>query len=315
MGEQQKGNRYVLLLGLDCESSPLAIAPGLSVRRLSNPITIFDLAAAGAVGFHQWSMLGPVVNGCKCEIETAKDADITPGYDALNRAWLACTLLLLRGYGKHLALACCNYSWDLIAGHQQRTSEIFKKQLAEEGVESAVYKSKRELPKFDGNLLDFHTHFLVSKESKKETLTAEDANWTNSNFERFNKLAAESEKFRFALEAAVDWRFSKNPRIAIARLWSGIESLFGITSELVFRISLICAFLLESPGETRLARFRTVKKLYGIRSKAVHGDDLSEEKLYQGMADSFELLRDLILVVVERGSEFSETDLEKAVFH
>jgi hypothetical protein len=315
MSEQSQGNWYVLLFGLDCENSPMVIAPGLSLRRLSSPITIFDLAAVGAAGFQQWPMLGPVANGCKCEIETAKDADITPGYDALNRAWLGCALLLLRGYGKHLALVCCNYSWDKIAGHQKRTSNVFNQQMASEGVESAVFKSNRDLPKFDGHLLDFHTHFFVIKIAEKNCLTAKDAAWANAHFEQFNKLAAESIKFRFALEAAMDWRFTKNPRIALARLWSGIEALFGITSELVYRISLLCAFLLESPGESRRLRFQTVKKLYGIRSKAVHGEDLSEDKLHQGMADSFELLRDLLLVAVERGSEFSELDLDRTIFH
>jgi hypothetical protein len=71
-------NWYVLIFGLDCENSPQVIAPGLSIRRLNHEITIFDLAAAGAQGFQQWSMLAPLSPACKCEIESAKDADIRP---------------------------------------------------------------------------------------------------------------------------------------------------------------------------------------------------------------------------------------------
>jgi hypothetical protein len=302
--EDYNRNWYVLIFGLDCENSPQVIAPGLSVRRLAKEITIFDLAAAGAQGFQQWSMLGPLSHACKCEIESAKDADIRPGYDALNRVWLACALLLLKGYGKHLSVACSTYSWDRIAGHQKRTMESFKGQTP-----------KQELPPFKGNLLDFHTQYLVSKHSQKDLLTKEDGDWTLKHFEDFNKLAAKSERFRFALEAAVDWRFSKNSRIGMARLWSGIEALFGVTSELVFRISLLCAFLLEPPGENRRQKFQAVKKLYGIRSKAVHGDELSEERLYEGMGNSFELLRDLLLRVVERGAELSEDDIDHIIFH
>jgi hypothetical protein len=313
--EDYNRNWYVLIFGLDCENSPQVIAPGLAIRRLNQEITIFDLAAAGAQGFHQWSMLAPLSLACKCEIESAKDADIRPGYDALNRVWLACVLLLLKGYGKHLSVACSTYSWNEIAGHQKRTTESFKEQLAEQGVLEAVHRPKKQLPPFKGNLLDFHTHYLISKHSQKDILTKEDADWSLKHFEGFNKLAAKSERFRFALEAAVDWRFSKNPRIALARLWSGIEALFGVTSELVFRVSLLCAFLLEPPGENRHEKFQAVKKLYGVRSKAVHGDDLSEEKLYEGMGSSFELLRDLLLRVAERGAELSEDDIDRIIFY
>lgn len=174
---------------------------------------------------------------------------------------------------------------------------------------------KKDLPLFKGNLLDFHTHYLVSKNSQKDILTGEDAEWVLKHFENFNALAAKSEKFRFALEAAVDWRFSKNPRIALARIWSGIEALFGVTSELVFRISLLCAFLLEPTGGSRLEKFQAVKKLYGVRSKAVHGDEISEDKLYEGMTQSFELLRDLLLQAVERGTELSEADIDRIIFY
>lgn len=87
--EDYNRNWYVLVFGLDCENSPQVIAPGLSIRRLDREITIFDLAAAGAQGFQQWSMVASLAHGCRCEIESAKDADIRPGYDALNRVWLA----------------------------------------------------------------------------------------------------------------------------------------------------------------------------------------------------------------------------------
>jgi hypothetical protein len=42
---------------------------------------------------------------------------------------------------------------------------------------------------------------------------------------------------------------------------------------------------------------------------------VSEEKLYEGMGNSFELLRDLLLRVVERGAELSEDDIDHIIFH
>src|SRR5262249_8334879 len=123
---------------------------------------------------------------------------------------------------------------NMVAGHQERTSQVFKEQLREEGPEAAVYKSKRDLPRFQGNLLDFHLTLLVNKDAKTSEVSDEDAVWIQRHFDVFNNLAAESQALRFALEAAIDWRFAKDARSAVARLWSGIEAIFGITSELVY---------------------------------------------------------------------------------
>ena len=49
-------------------------------------------------------------------------------------------------------------------------------------------------------------------------------------------------------------------------------------------------------------------------SKAVHGDDISEERLTEGLDGSFCLLRDLLLAFIIRGSAYSEEDYEQAIF-
>jgi len=102
-------------------------------------------------------------------------------------------------------------------------------------------------------------------------------------------------------------------RAAIARIWSGIEALFGVESELVYRISLIAASLLEPPGQPRKARFRSVRRLYGIRSKAVHGQRLSDEQLRAALSESFDLLRSLLLVIIEKGRMLTSDALDDAV--
>ena len=211
-----------------------------------------------------------------------KDAAILPGYGTLNRAWLASTLLVLRGFTRHLCVACSSYSWNIVAGHQERTSHVFQQQLREEGPDAAVYKSKRDLPRFQGNLLDFHLTLLTNKDARTDEVSLEDAGWIHQHFDVFNNLAAQSQPFRFALEAAIDWRFAKDARSAVARLWSGIEAIFGITSELVYRISLLSACLLAERGDTRKAKFEQVKKLYGLRSKVVHGEQLTDKERSRG---------------------------------
>ena len=133
-------------------------------------------------------------------------------------------------------------------------------------------------------------------------------------FETFNHLASKSEPFRLALEAAIDWRYAKEPRLAVSRIWSGIEAVFGVTSELVYRISIFSASLLEERGEPRKTRLQAVKRLYGLRSKAVHGEPLPPETLVSAMNDSHRLLRELLLLTIERGHVLGAGDFDDALF-
>lgn len=311
--EEHLGNWYILLWNLDIEEFALKLGSGVSIRRLDYHISVFDLAAAGAAGFREWAMLEPFLPKCVSEIETAQDAAIKPGYDTLNRAWLASALLKLKGFNAHLPLACSSYSWNFIAGHQERTKCIFKEELEEKGVESAVNSPRRTLPSFKGQLLEVYTR-LLAPENAKTILTKEDADWISNNYEKFNSLAAKSEGFRLALSAAVNWQYASDPRMAIAQLWSGIEALFGISSELVYRISLQIASLLEARGIARQSRFDQVRKLYGARSKAVHGEELSDNALNKAMLESFDILNKLLLVNIEKGHPFTQDDFEEAIF-
>lgn len=307
------GNCYILINRLELAGDSLTVAPGLTLRRIPSEISVFDLAAAGAVGFREWALLEPVVQTCRVELESAKDGAVIPGYDQLNRAWLASALLLLRGFGRHLCVASSSYSWARIAGHQKRSSESFHEQASNEGIESAVFKPTRSLQPFAGGLLDYHIRILAATDFRSDPVTAEDAAWVYDHFEDFNELCAQNQACRFALEALADWRYSQNPRVAIARLWSGIESLFSVSAELVYRISIVAASLTAERGETRIARFEAFKKLYGIRSKAVHGEELSEQKLIEGVEQSASLLRDLLLVALRSKSHFTTDIMNQAV--
>jgi hypothetical protein len=57
-----------------------------------------------------------------------------------------------------------------------------------------------------------------------------------------------------------------------------------------------------------LSVFHRLKKLYGIRSKAVHGEPLTDDVLRLGLSESFELLRTLLLGAVERGQLRDDAD-------
>ena len=298
---------HVLVCGLPLAEDTFDLGSLLTLRRIVSPLSIFDLAAAGAVGFREWATLEPLAPTATAEIVSPVAAAQSPGYDPLNKCWLVSALLVIRGFARHICPAVSAYSWNFIAGHQEKQSATFRRQLAEEGVAKAVYEPRGSLPPFRGQLLDYHLQLLLPKEERSTPFEASDAAWIAGHFEAFNRLASD-ERFRFALEAAVDWRHAKDPRAAVARVWSGVESLLAISSELVYRISLCAASVVAPRGPERVAAFKRIKALYSVRSKAVHGEPIPREKLFAGLHESFELLRTMLLDAVERGCVRTEED-------
>lgn len=65
------GNWYVLLAGLPPFELAFVLAPGLGLRPLESPLSVFDLAAAGAVGFRGWAALEQFSPACTAEIESS----------------------------------------------------------------------------------------------------------------------------------------------------------------------------------------------------------------------------------------------------
>ena len=159
---------FVLLAGLSTENDTLELGPGLVLRHLEGPISVFDLAAAGAKGFREWATLEPLISACACEIQSDNKAAQVPGYDTLNRAWLASALLMLRGYGVHLPVACSAYSWSEIAG------------------QAKVLRTRPELPPFHGGLLEYHLKLLTTPSALAKQVQPEDAEWIRSHYEVFN---------------------------------------------------------------------------------------------------------------------------------
>lgn len=128
-------------------------------------------------------------------------------------------------------------------------------------------------------------------------MTEKDAQWVQTYFGNAKGLLDDHAAFQTAIHSMASYKWHSLPRIQLAVLWSGIEALFGVTSELVFRISLYIAnFLSDDIQEARLL-FSKVKKLYSARSSAVHGNKMNNES--EVVRDSAELLNRLIRKCIE----------------
>lgn len=288
---------FVLGNGVEISCQEIEFLPNLKIRQIENPISVFDLAAAGAKGFREWAMLEPISSSCRIEILSINEG-VNSGYDVLNRAWLLNTLLVLRRLLRINSLACSSYSWREIAGHQKRS----------------VGKNI-QLPRFQGSLLDYHPRMIQLPKLEKTKIDKIDVKWITNNFETANHLASKDNNFRFALETINSWRYAKDLKSAIAIIWAAIESIIGVSSEIVFRISLNISSLLETRGESRLKKFNEIKKIYGLRSKVVHGSELKSSQVDVAIEGSFAILADLLIYMIEKNKVISESDFEKAIFY
>ncbi|MCK5127452.1 MAG: hypothetical protein KAR42_14445 [candidate division Zixibacteria bacterium] len=300
MEQSKQSNQYVLLYGLKLEKSSIRIMPGLHLNTLTAPLSLYDLSIAGKAGFTGWPALGPYLNGNLCEISSTKPDQEHPSCtDRLNRARAVSDLLHLLGYGGHLCLASSAYSWSTIA----ETTDDGK---THDG-------NSEELPPFKGSILDQYFNLIIPKDAH-EVVTIQDAQWIADRFDIFVSMMAKHEKLRFAVDSTIDWRYLKDPRAAIARLWSGIEAIFAVRAELVYRLSILSAALLAPRGQERIDKYYKIKKLYGLRSRAVHGETMPEEKLLRATNESYQLLRELLIALVNLGHPWDKTDFDQAIF-
>jgi hypothetical protein len=124
-------------------------------------------------------------------------------------------------------------------------------------------------------------------------LTERDRAWIESNFTAAISML-EQERFRNAIHCLSTYKWHSLPRARLALIWAGIEGLFGVDSELVFRISLhMSKFLVDGDKVEQATTFKRVKDLYKLRSKAVHGGEIKGDP-NEAVTNSCQLLRELV---------------------
>ncbi len=111
----------------------------------------------------------------------------------------------------------------------------------------------------------------------------------------------EDERYQNAVHCLASYRWHSLPRAQLALFWSGIEGLFGVNYELSFRLSLyIARFLSPRKSKKQKDIFELTKKLYNIRSKAIHGGGIKCPT--ESVTDTMGILRNLVLKCSETQS-------------
>lgn len=146
------------------------------------------------------------------------------------------------------------------------------------------------------NVANYHLRgFHVESEHQ---LTSAEKEWLEEYFPVARDLL-QNVSFQTAVHSLASFRWHPHPRTQLAVIWSGIESLFRIDSEIVFRVSLYTArFLAPDDADERSGIFAKVKQLYKARSAAVHGATVKGDPQF-AVQESSEVLRRLIRRCVE----------------
>ena len=150
-----------------------------------------------------------------------------------------------------------------------------------------------ELLKSDSNIQITNYHLRGHSMQPLHHISNLESEWIEEHFESARELLGE-ERYRSAIHCLATYRWHSMPRAQLAIIWSGIEGLFNVDSEVVFRISLYAArFLAPDDLSQQKEVFLKVKNLYKLRSKAVHGGVMKGDP-QAGVLESANLLRTII---------------------
>lgn len=117
------------------------------------------------------------------------------------------------------------------------------------------------------NITNYNFHGISQK---PHVLTLDDEKWIDKNYANARSLLNMRE-FSTAVNSMATYRWHSNPSIQLAIIWTGIEALFCVESEISFRLSLCIALFLSENKEESARLFSEVRNLYKQRSIAVHG--------------------------------------------
>jgi hypothetical protein len=136
--------------------------------------------------------------------------------------------------------------------------------------------------------------------------------WVRKRWRLTHAMAANSEEFALAVEALDTGQFIEHTALALVSTWAALEALFSpSTTELKFRVSSLIAAFLEPPGIQRAALQKEIAALYDKRSAAAHGKSKHDD---QDLIASFNLLRRVVIAMIDREAVPSKAELEAFLF-
>jgi len=266
--------------GIQTPSDVLEMAPAIRLQRLSvfptQPELAFSLKSPLVAGIMQHYGEEIIQHELVIEAEEIDDPQMIP-----RTAGAILAALRIRTEAEIICPAVCDTSWAELRGLTGNNCVAYR-------VEPAMYAHEFDAPTL---------------------VTVDDLDWARDKLLTVLKLS-DDRRFETALDALCSYLHAANYRMMAAQLWAGVESIFDVRFEISFRLPLTAALLLEDRGPDCRDRRKTIKKLYDERSKAVHGGDISEEKLREHVGKTRSLLAQLLAHIVEDGKVPTKQDMD-----
>lgn len=189
---------------------------------------------------------------------------------------------------KDLAARAWNSQWDAVLLSALHDCEIGHTFQAEVPPESFAQSEHFHITNYA---------FKGLGSGKPKRITPAKHRWLSRHYSAAKALL-DDDRYSNAVHCLSSYRWHSMPRAQLALLWSGIEGLFRVDYELSFRLSLYAAKFLHPKSHTRQRTlFDATKRLYSVRSKAVHGGKLKAPQ--DAVRDSLHLLRKLVVKCAE----------------
>ncbi|MEQ9606693.1 MAG: hypothetical protein RLN99_03395 [Kiloniellaceae bacterium] len=221
----------------------------------------------------------------EAELAVPTGRELPGGFSAEDAAWLIAALLRLAKYAYLMVPVVSDVSFD------------------------AAPTSKQEplLRPFE-----IEPRILHAGDDEVSRINAEDLSWLKLVWPRTAELMRTCAPLNTALRAADACTVRGRPASALLIAWGALEELFAPSrAELRFRVSANIAVYLEPLGPKRLELFKTVADLYNARSKVAH---TAQDAEVAALLQSFVILRNALVRIVNEGAVPTQVDLEKRLF-
>ena len=273
---------YFAIVGLDLAENSVGIEPLARFQRVVEPPGEVELAAA-CKDPAAFSAVARYSSGIRFELAVRRNEE--QDQPAFNLAWWILSALRVRTCAEVLVIAVSDHSWSTIAGIDDQTCHV---QVLEDYPRAHRFEPLR-------------------------TVTENDLSWIGQHLVSFADLL-EKPQFQLAVDSLCSHHQMASKRMTATILWSGVEALFSINSELRFRLAACIAATLEDRGTHRVACYRRVKRLYDFRSRLVHGTTAGEEAIDEHVIEVRKILSRLICRFTEAGSIYDENRAEELLF-